>query len=128
MPRCASVAASPVPLRPSCPKVTTGCLGRGKCHSRWPVVAGFRESNDGGVPTSKRKDALAMFTDPRAQLKSVEAGLINEFADRLPNDVIHAEFERAQREFHDVRVKNFLAVLVHRRASDVLRSKVPAPG
>src|SRR3954467_9357656 len=98
--------APPLPRRPcrsapSCPKATTGCLARGKSHSRWPVVAGFRESNDGGVPTSKWKDAPAMFTDPRAQLKSVEAGLINEFADRLPKDVIHAEFERAQREFHD---------------------------
>src|SRR3954453_18416393 len=68
----------------------------------------------------------AMFNDPQAQLKSVEAGLINEFADRLPNDVIHAEFERAQREFHDARVKNFMAVLVHRRATDTLRSRVSA--
>ena len=105
----------------------TGCPGRGKCHSHRPVVADFCELNDGECPDEQVEGRSAMFSDPQAQLKSVEAGLINEFADRLPKDVIHAEFERAQREFHDARVRNFIAVLVHRRASDVLRSKVPAP-
>jgi hypothetical protein len=63
-------------------------------------------------------------TDDAAQLLSVEELLIASFADRLPRDVIAAELERTRQEYADSRVRTFIPVLVQRRVTDNLRSRL----
>jgi hypothetical protein len=63
-------------------------------------------------------------TDDAAQLLSVEELLIASFADRLPRDVITEELERTRQEYADSRVRTFIPVLVQRRVTDNLRSRL----
>lgn len=70
------------------------------------------------------KPLLMVKTDDAAQLLSVEELLIASFADRLPRDVIAAELERTRQEYADSRVRTFIPVLVQRRVTDNLRSRL----
>jgi hypothetical protein len=70
------------------------------------------------------KPLLMVKTDDAAQLLSVEELLIASFADRLPRDVITEELERTRQEYADSRVRTFIPVLVQRRVTDNLRSRL----
>jgi hypothetical protein len=63
--------------------------------------------------------------DEQAQIRSVEMTMLQRFAGRVPEDVVHAEVELAASMLYgDARIRTFLPVLVERRVKDRLRAVV----
>jgi hypothetical protein len=63
--------------------------------------------------------------DEQAQIRSVETTMIQRFAGRVSEDVVHAEVAMAASMLYgDARIRTFLPVLVERRVKDRLRAVV----
>ena len=67
---------------------------------------------------------MGFLDDDQAQIQRVETTLLTKFGESVPRETICAEVASAMQEFADARIRTYVPVLLQKRVTDQLRTRM----